>query len=169
MAKLDSTIFPGYFQKYIDLVPEDDLATAFKNQAQDARQLLNSITEEKSNFGYAEGKWTLKELLQHLIDGERIFAYRALCFARKEQQSLPGFDENEYADNSFANQRSWQSLVDEFFLVRKTSEILFDSFTQEALVNVGTANDNPATAESFGFTMVGHVTHHLNVIKERYL
>lgn len=160
---------PTYFQRYISLVPEEDLETAFKNQLPVITGLLQSITEEQSNHAYAPEKWTIKELLQHMTDTERIFAYRSLCFARKEQASLPGFDENTYAANSNANQRSWQSLVDEFLLVRKTTEILFSSFTEEALLNSGIANNNPTTAISMGFTAVGHVYHHKKILEERYL
>ena len=104
-----------------------------------------------------------------MTDTERIFAYRSLCFARKEQASLPGFDENEYAANSNANIRSWKDLTDEFLLVRKTTEILFSSFTEAALLNSGTANNNPATAASMGFTAIGHVYHHKKILEERYL
>jgi hypothetical protein len=169
MPKPSPGTHPSYFQRYIDQVPEEDLQTAFKNQLSFITQLLQSITEEQSNTAYAPGKWTIKELLLHMTDTERIFAYRSLCFARKEQASLPGFDENEYAANSNANNRSWQSLTDEFLLVRKNTEVLFSSFTEEALSNPGTANNNPATAISMGFTALGHVYHHAKILQERYL
>ena len=143
MPKPLSATYPSYFQRYIGLVEEDDLQTAFKNQLPVITVFLQSITEEKSNYAYAPGKWTIKELLQHMTDTERIFAFRSLCFARKEQASLPGFDEDVYAANSNAGSRSWKDLVEEFLLVRKTSEILFGSFTEEALNNSGTANGNP--------------------------
>ena len=169
MPKPSPANYPSYFQRYISLVPEEDLQTAFKNQLPIISGFLQSITEEKSNHTYAPGKWTIKELLQHMTDTERIFAYRSLCFARKEQASLPGFDENEYAANSNANIRSWKDLTDEFLLVRKTTEILFSSFTEAALLNSGTANNNPATAASMGFTAIGHVYHHKKILEERYL
>lgn len=160
---------PSYFDRYINLVPEDDLQTAFKNQLPVITAFLNSISEEKAKHAYAPGKWTIKELLLHMTDTERIFAYRSLCFARKEEQSLPGFDENLYAENSHANARSWTDLVNEFLLVRTTTELLFSSFTEEALHNAGTANNNPATALSMGFTAIGHVYHHKKILEERYL
>ena len=160
---------PSYFDRYIGLVPEDDLQTAFKNQLPVITAFLNSISEEKSMYAYAPSKWTIKELLQHMTDTERIFAYRSLCFARKETQSLPGFDEDTYAANSNANARSWNELVREFLLVRQSTEILFASLTEEALHNTGTANNNPATALSMGFTSIGHVYHHKKVMEERYL
>jgi hypothetical protein len=158
-----------YFQKYIDLVPEEDLTEAFRHQSLALTKFLYSINEEKSNHSYAPGKWTIKELIQHMIDTERIFAYRALCFARRELQNLPGFDENEYAANSNANVRHWKDLADEFLFVRKSTEILFHGFSEEALSISGTANNNPATAASMGFTAIGHVYHHMNVLKERYM
>jgi DinB superfamily len=169
MPKPAAGTHPAFFERYINLVPEDDLMTAFKNQLPVINNVLSKIDEEKSAFAYATGKWTLKELLQHMIDTERIFAYRSLCFARKESQSLPGFDENIYAANSHANNRTWRQLVDEFLLVRKTTEILFTSFNDDALNNKGIANNNAATALSMGFTSVGHVYHHFNIINERYL
>lgn len=169
MPKPSTSSHPVYFQKYIDLVPEEDLNLAFRHQLLALTKFLYSINEEKSNHSYAPGKWTIKELVQHMIDTERIFAYRALCFSRKESQVLPGFDEDEYAANSNANLRHWKELADEFLLVRKSTELLFHSFTEEALLYSGTANNNPATTASMGFTAIGHVYHHMNVLKERYL
>jgi hypothetical protein len=169
MSKPDLGPHPVYFDRYINLVEEDNLQAAFKNQLPIITTLLSVITEEKSMHAYAPGKWTIKELLQHITDTERIFAFRSLCFARGEKQSIPGFDEDTYAANSNANARSWADLVKEFLLVRQTTEILFESLTNEALQNVGTANNNPATALSFGFTAVGHVYHHKKILEERYL
>lgn len=169
MLKPSPGTYPENFKRYIDQVPEEELFTAFKNQLPAAKSFLSSISEEKSMYSYAPDKWTLKEVLQHMIDTERIFAYRALCFARKEAASLPGFDENDYAANSYANARKWQDLVDEFFAVRHTTEQLFQSFTPEALTTTGIANNKPATAASMGFTTIGHFNHHKKVIEERYL
>ena len=169
MPKPSPTTYPAYFKRYIDLVPEEDLGTAFRQQSLAVTKFLYTINEEKSSHSYAPGKWTIKEIMQHLIDAERIFAYRALCFARKEQASLPSFEENDYAANSNANLRHWKDLADEFLLVRKSTEILFNSFTEEALNSMGIANNNPTSTNSMGFTAIGHVYHHMNVLKERYL
>jgi len=169
MPKPSPATHPSYFSRYISQVPEEDLSVAFKKQLPLITTVLQSISEEKSNYAYAPGKWTIKELLQHMIDTERIFAYRSLCFARKDQNALPGFNENEYAANSNANQRIWAALVEEFLSVRKTTEILFGSFTEDALNSSGIANNNPTTALNMGFTAVGHVYHHMNVLKEKYL
>ncbi len=141
MSKPSRTDYPEYFGRYINRVPEDDLQQAFSNQGKILPAFLSSITEEKSLHTYAEGKWTLKEMLQHIIDTERIFNYRALCISRKETVSLPSFDENLYAANSNANKRSWQSLLEEFFHVRITTEDLYKSLTEEMLEQKGMDNN----------------------------
>lgn len=169
MPKPSPTTYPEYFKKYVDQVPEEDLATAFSNQLPVVKDLLNSIPEEKSMYAYDTGKWTLKELLQHMTDTERIFNYRALCIARKETVSLPGFDENTYAAHSNANARTWQDLVDEFLAVRRSTELLYKSFTGDALDTSGLSNNKPLTVNSLGFTTLGHFYHHKKVIEERYL
>jgi len=169
MSKPSPTSYQGYFKKYIDQVPEQELHEAFGNQDRVIQHFLASINEEQSMHAYAEGKWTIKEILQHMIDTERIFNYRAVCFARKEAASLPGFEENDYAANSNANARSWQSLVEEFLAVRHATELMFNSFTEEMLDTAGKANNNAVTVRSIGFISVGHFYHHKTVIEERYL
>ncbi|MBK8610809.1 MAG: DinB family protein [Chitinophagaceae bacterium] len=169
MAKPSPDTYPAFFKKYVDTVPEEDLPTAFANQLPVITALLNNITEEKSNYAYAPGKWTLKELLQHMIDTERLFNYRALCFARKETVSLPGFDEDAYAANSNANARNWNHMLEEFMAVRRSTELLFTSFSPAMLELSGTSNNNRATVISLGFITIGHVYHHKNIIQERYL
>lgn len=169
MPRPSAADHPEYFGKYINQVKEDDLMEAFKNQYPKIESLLHSIDEKRSNYRYAPGKWTLKELLQHIIDGERIFAYRALCFARKDTTSLPSFDENLYAENSNANARSWKSLGNEFINVRRSAEDLFKSFSEEMLQQKGIANNNTLSVLSLGFIIIGHITHHIKIIEERYL
>lgn len=169
MSNLSPTAQPGYFQVYIDQVKEKDLATAFTNQSQVIKEFLPSISEGQSLHAYAPGKWTLRELLQHMIDTERILTYRALCFARKEAASLPGFEENDYAAASNGNNRSWESLTAEFVAVRKSTLFLFDSFTDEMLAGTGTANNNAFSVQGLGFIIVGHFNHHKRIIEERYL
>ena len=169
MPRPNITDYSEYFGLYIKQVPEDDLNGALKRQSLILPGFLNSITEEKSTYAYAEGKWSIKELLQHLIDAERIFNYRALCIARKETVSLPSFDENVYAANSYANAREWQSLVNEFLDLRKSTEDLYDSFNAEMLWQKGLANENTISVLSLGFITVGHFAHHKKIIEERYL
>ena len=169
MPKPSPTTYPVYFKNYVDQVPDEDLLTGFQNQSAVVKEFLNSITEAKSNYAYDTGKWTIKEVLQHMIDTERIFNYRALAIARKETVSLPGFDENLYAENSNANRRTWQNLVEEFLSVRSSTKFLYKSFTDEALAASGISNNNPVTVISLGFITLGHIYHHKKVIQERYL
>ena len=169
MPKPSQTTYPAYFKNYVDQVPDEDLLTGFENQSAVLKEFLNSITEEKSNYAYDTGKWTIKEVLQHMIDTERIFNYRALAIARKETVSLPGFDENLYAQNSNANLRTWQNLVEEFLAVRSSTEFLYKSFTEEALAASGISNNNPVTVISLGFITLGHFYHHKKVLQERYV
>ncbi|MEO7561864.1 MAG: DinB family protein [Ferruginibacter sp.] len=169
MPKPIEGTYPAYFQNYINQVPEEDVMTAVENQQNVIDTFFDSISEEKSTYSYAEGKWSLKELLQHVIDTERIFIFRSLAFARKETQSLPGFDEGVYAAHSNANARTWKSLCEELKAVRKTAQLLFESFTDEMFSSTGLANNNTTTVNAMGFILVGHVYHHKNIIESRYL
>lgn len=169
MPKPTQGTFPAPFENYVNQVKEDNLQEAFKKQQDIIDNFFYSIPEEKTNSGYAEGKWTLKELLQHMIDTERIFNYRALSFARKESASLPGFEENDYAANSNAACRSWKDLCDEMKALRISTNFLYKSFSAEMLNNAGLANNKPATVLAMGFITVGHITHHKKIIEERYL
>ncbi|MBP9152690.1 MAG: DinB family protein [Flavobacteriales bacterium] len=158
-----------YFSRYIDLVEETDLLTAFDNLSSEGHSFWLDITEEQGNFRYAEGKWSIKEVLQHIIDTERIFAYRALAIARGDTTSLPGYDENTYAANSEADSRLMEDLVDELFTLRNATTTLFSGLTDAALDRIGTANGASLSALAAGFIIVGHELHHVNVVKDRYL
>ncbi|MBK7560731.1 MAG: DinB family protein [Chitinophagaceae bacterium] len=169
MARPELSRVPEYFHRYINQVAEDDLLLVLEKQASSFLTFLENIPADKKDYRYAEGKWSLKELLQHIIDTERIFAYRALCIARKELAPLPGFDENSYADNSKADKRDWKELLEEFKIVRRSTQILFGSFDQEQSEASGIASGKPIYVLGIGFILAGHVNHHLTVIKERYL
>ena len=169
MARPDLSRVPEWFHRYIAQVEGDDLLPALTQQHSSFIQFLEKLPADKRDYRYGPDKWTIKEVLQHIIDAERVFLYRALCIARGEQQSLPGFDENEYAANSKAHNRNWNDLLEEFKAVRRSSEILFASFDNEQLEAAGISNKNPIYVLAIGFIIAGHVTHHLNVIKERYL
>jgi DinB superfamily len=169
MARPDLSRAPEYSHVYINQVREDDLMAALHTQTPMFVQFLETLPVVKRDHRYAEGKWTIKEMLQHILDAERIFAYRALCFARKDTTSLPSFDENLYADNSKAGKRNWDELVEEFKWARLSNEIMFGSFDNEQLETTGTANNRSMYVLAVGFTLVGHVAHHLKVIKEKYL
>lgn len=165
----EPSVYKNYFENYTSLVIEKDIISAFSNQEKILNDFLDSVSEEKSNYAYAEGKWTLKEMLQHMIDTERIFSYRALAIARKETATLPGFDENLYADNSDANKRTWADLTKEIKTVRSSTSFLFKSFTEEMLQNTGKFSSSNGSANTLGFIIVGHVYHHIKIAKERYL
>jgi hypothetical protein len=156
------------FHKYIKQVPQDDLLPAIRELGDDCISFMKNIPADKYDYAYAPGKWTLKEVLQHIIDAERIFCFRALSFARKEQQPLPGFEENDYTAASKAASRNWNDLVEEFAIVRKGTEYLFASFDKEQLNADGISNNSPNYVSGLGFIIAGHCQHHLNVIKERY-
>lgn len=161
--------FQKYIQRYLDQIPSENWLEEMERSGEKTVEIYSDLTEKQSYFAYAEGKWTLKELLLHLSDTERVFQYRALVFARGDQAELPGFDENNYAENSCANERSLESLLEEYKLVRKSSRILLETLTPDALKNKGRANGNEIAVETIGKLIVGHNYHHLKVIDERYL
>ncbi len=160
---------PDYFNRYISLVDEDNLNKAIRKNSKKFRQLLKAIPEKKSGYAYADGKWTLKQLLQHIIDAERIFTYRALWFARQDEQPLSGFDENAWASHADASGREWKEMIDEFRAVRKSTEYLFTSFSDDELRGSGLSGGNLINVTALGYVCVGHVDHHMRIIRERYL
>lgn len=163
------TDFQKYIQRYLDLIPSENWLNELKETGEKTVGIYSKLTEEQSFFAYAQEKWTLKEVLLHLSDTERVFQYRITAFLRGDQNELPAFDEENYARNSFATERSLDSLIEEFQYVRKSSQILLETANTSALKNTGTANGNQMSAETIGKLIVGHNIHHLNIIKERYL
>jgi hypothetical protein len=165
----DLSRVPVFYHNYINQVPENDLMEAFQKESPALIRFLETIPPDKYDYRYADGKWTIKEMLQHIIDGERVFDYRALCFARKDPAPLPGFDENIFAKNAKADRRNWNDLLEEFKTVRKGSEFLFASFDDEQLNAAGIASDHSNYVLAFGYINIGHSLHHQRIIKERYL
>ncbi|WP_294304642.1 DinB family protein [uncultured Chryseobacterium sp.] len=163
------TDFQKYIQRYLDLIPSGNWLEELKKSGEKTVRIYSKLSEEQSHFAYAEGKWTLKELLLHLSDTERIFQYRILAIARGDKNELPGFNEELYASQSFANERHLDSLLEEYQLIRKSSQILLETMHPSALATIGTANGNRISAETIAKLIVGHNLHHLNVIEERYL
>ncbi len=158
-----------YYHTYINKASDDELLSAIEKNSKNFRKLLKKIPKKKIDHAYAEGKWTIKELLQHIIDAERVFAFRALNFARKDASPLPSFDENNWAANSQAGQRSWNDLVDEFKTVRASNEIMFASFSDDQLRSIGIASGKEFNVLAIGYILAGHVEHHIDIIKDRYL
>jgi hypothetical protein len=169
MEKIEMPVAPEYFHKYINQVSSPDLHTAFQLHQTDLLSLLEGMDTDKWDYRYEKDKWTVKELVQHIIDSERVFAYRALCIARKEKQSLPSFDEKTYGAASKADKRKPEDLMEELGLVQKSTVCLFASFDKEQLNEVGSANNNPVSVEALGYIIVGHVLHHKKILLERYL
>jgi hypothetical protein len=165
----DLTRSPAFTHNYINQVPEEDLMEAFRIESPILVSFFEALPADKRDHRYAEGKWTIKEVLQHIIDAERIFAYRALCFARGDKTFLPGFDENMYADNSKAATRNWDNLIEELKAVRRSSELLFGSFDESQLEATGTSNNATNYVRAIGFVVIGHALHHVNVLRARYL
>ncbi|WP_316248016.1 alpha/beta hydrolase-fold protein [Hymenobacter sp. BT491] len=163
--------YPVYYdESYYPRVPAGaDPLELLEQQTAELQQLLGGLSEEQALTAYAPGKWSIKEMVQHLTDTERIFAYRALCIARGETQSLPGFDENTYAAESDANSRTLSELLAENEMVRKSSLALFRSFRPAQLDRVGLANNNPISVRALLYVLPGHEAHHINVLRERYL
>lgn len=169
MPNVDLSKVPAYYHNYISQVGANELPDAFKSHTTELVDFLNNIPDDKWNYRYAEGKWSIKEVVQHIIDAERIFCYRALRFARKDETPLPGFDENVYAENSNAGRRSKSELINEMQNVQRSSADLFNSFTNEQLECSGTANNKSIYVKGIGFIIVGHGLHHRNILEERYL
>lgn len=132
-------------------------------------KFVQNIPMDKFDYSYAEGKWTIKDIIQHTIDAERIFAYRALCFARNDKTQLPGYEEDDYANEANGNKRSIMELLTEFSAVRHATLLLFKSFSEEQLLRIGYANNNPMSVRALGFVIIGHQNHHQKVFEERYL
>lgn len=162
-------IYAAHFYPYIKLVENEDLKTVLKAQMQETEAFFKSIPEEKYLYKYAPDKWSIKEVIQHIIDTERVFAYRALAFSRKDVHTLPSMDENSYAIHSNADNRKFLDLIDEFLAVRQSTIFLFNSFSPAQLSEVGKASDYEMSVKAMGFTIAGHAAHHINILKERYL
>lgn len=161
--------YAAYYETYVAKVKGDTVKDIISTYSQPMMNFYTALPEEKADHRYAEGKWTVKELLLHIIDAERIFAYRALRIARKDKTPLPGFDENSYTPASKASERTFQSLKDEFAAVRKATDILLSTFDEEQLSQSGTASEHPVTVNAIAFIIYGHMLHHKQILEERYL
>jgi len=171
MTKDDLSVdeYNPYYQQYIKKAGDVTISEGLKDNGDVTIAFLESISEEKLEYRYEEGKWTIKEIIQHIIDTERIFTYRALCIARKDKSLLPGYDQDDYAVNSEANNRSMISLMNEYKSVRLSSIILFESFSSEMLKRIGIASNSNLSPRAVAFITIGHENHHCEIIKERYL
>lgn len=154
---------------YIQALENVELFEELEISLHDFIKFVQNIPMDKFDYSYAEGKWTIKEIIQHIIDTERIFAYRALRISRNDKTPLPGFEENDYAANTDAKSRSIQDLLSEFSAVRHSNLLMFKSFSDEQLRRIGTASNHEISVRAIGFILLGHVKHHKRVFQERYL
>jgi hypothetical protein len=158
-----------YYGRYISQVPEGDLIAMLRQQAMDTVGLLRGVPREREDFAYAPGKWTIKEVVGHLIDAERVFAYRALTFARAPGTSLPGFDENAWVPAGKFGVRTLSDLLDEFQVVRASTVQLAGHLDEETLKNRGVANGAEISVRALLYIAAGHERHHVALFRERYL
>ena len=161
--------YPEFFSLYVSLVPEGDIIAILSEQSKYFQDLLLGIGEERADKSYAFGKWTLKEVLGHLMDNERLFVARALRVARGDKQNLPGYDQDEYVKNANCYKRTLKDMLEEMLLLRAANILLFKSFDETDLQRRGYVNDYEITVNALMYLLAGHEAHHLNYIKENYL
>ncbi|MEX2283897.1 MAG: DinB family protein [Gemmatimonadota bacterium] len=161
--------YNAYYQKYIDLVPEGDIRMVLRVQLADTIALLRPVSEQQSTHRYAEGKWSVKQVIGHLIDGERIFLYRANCIARGDRSPLPGFDENTYAEAGGFDGRPFQSLLAELEAARGSTASFFQNLPDDAWRRLGIANNLEISVRALAYITAGHELHHRAILAERYL
>lgn len=165
---LNLDTIPHFYKNYIKQIEETDLLQALRISGHRMVEVVHSIPVAMQDYRYADGKWTVRELLCHIIDAERIFTYRALRFARNDKTPLEGFEENDYAPQANAHHRSLSSIADEMARLRASTIDLFQSFSPEMIMRKGLANKNEISVMALGFIIAGHETHHRKVLVERY-
>jgi hypothetical protein len=169
MTRPQTTEAASYYFKYIDLITSEDIVPAIQTQMGDTLQFLEGISEQQSLHAYAPDKWTIKQVWNHVNDGERLFLGRALWFARGFKDPLPSFDQDIAVEGAQANETPWAQLVEEFRTVRLGTLSFFNNMPADAWSRTGIASDNPFTVRSLAYIIAGHVAHHRNVLQERYL
>jgi hypothetical protein len=168
-ARPSADEYGSYYERYVGLVPDGDIVQYLTTQLDETISFLTRLGEEKPGHRYDEGKWSIKQIVGHLTDVERVFAYRALCFARGESTPQPSFDENDYVQNANFDDRSWHELVVDYRMVRLAVIALFRSFDGEIMMRTGTASGCDFTVRAVAFILAGHLIHHRRIIDTRYL
>lgn len=161
--------YPGHYTHYVDLVPEGNILETFEKQSSVTHDFLSNIPEELGDHTYAFGKWTIKDIIGHLVDTERIFSTRALRIARGDMQALPGFEQDDYVKSANFFKRTLKDIVDERLMLRAANMKMFRSFDKLTFMEKGIANDNEITVRAIIYLLTGHEIYHLNFIKENYL
>ena len=169
MNRPEKNEYAKFYETYVSLVEETDIVSALEKNLNELQSLLAEVTEEKGSYAYVEGKWSVRELLGHLIDGERVFSYRALRISRDDQTPLASFEENSYVANSNFSNAKLADLIEEFSLLRRSNILFFKNLTDEAWLRTGTASEATVSVRALAFIMVGHVRHHARILRERYL
>lgn len=167
--ELKSSEYDPYYKTYLDVLGNVELFETLGSQLNNFPQFISSIPDEKLNYAYDVGKWTISEVLVHILDTERVFQYRALRFMRGDETPLPGFDQDLYVPNSNAANRTKQSIIDEYRAIRQSTNALFFSMDKKALHCMGKASNAPMSVAALGFIICGHQKHHRNVIRNSYL
>jgi DinB family protein len=169
VTKPDSTEYPPYFEKYISLVPDGEITVTLAKQIEGGLNLIRGLSESQGELRYAPGKWSVREVIGHLIDTERIFAYRAMRFARNDATPLPGFDENAFVANGGFGARSLADLADEFEYTRKSNVYLLKNLDADASLRRGLSNNNEISVRAIAYIIAGHELHHSEILRTRYL
>ena len=169
MTRPQTTEAASYYFKYIDLVTSDEIVPAMEQQMSEMLQFLSGISEEQSLHSYAPGKWTIREVLNHVNDGERVFSARAFWFGRGFTDALPSFEQDVAVEMAHANNTSWADLIEEFKIVRLATLAFFKTLPEEAWERIGVASDNPVSVRAIAYLIAGHVVHHKQVLQEKYL
>jgi hypothetical protein len=169
MSRPQPAEYDPYYEKYVSLVPESEVINALESQPAELDSMFDGMDESRGTYAYADGKWTMKESLSHIIDGERMFAYRVFRIARGDKTPIEGFEQDGYIENSHANVRSFDELLTEFRLLREASVLFFKNLDTGDWVRTGTANNVEISVRSLAWIMAGHVRHHLNLFRSRYL
>lgn len=169
MARPAKTEYPDYYHTYISKTQGDDVVKVLEETNTETRNLFKNVDDEKGTYAYAEGKWTLNEVLQHLIDSERVFAYRLMRIARNDKTPLPGFEQDDYVPQGNTKVKRLSDLLVEANVLRNSTLLLVKGLTDEMLAREGIASNWNMSARALGFTISGHERHHMQVIKERYL
>lgn len=165
----DTSEYAPYYGKYIALVPGHDAVAALEDQPRETLALLSPLSEEQGNYRYALDKWSIKDMLGHVIDAERVFAYRALRFARNDQTPLASFEQDDYVRSGDFGDRRLADLIEEFVAVRRATVWLFRTLSREAWMRRGIASDNPVSVRAIAYIIAGHELHHRKILREKYL
>jgi hypothetical protein len=168
MTKPDTSEYAPYYERYVSHVAGDDVSSTLAAQPAELRKIFGEIGEDRGTFAYEAGKWTIKELLGHVIDGERIFAYRVHRISRGDQTPIEGFEQDDYIAAARSNERSFADLLDEFELLRVANVLMFNHMSEADWQRSGTASGVAVSVKALAYIMAGHVTHHVNIYKERY-